>query len=213
MRLFVMVLTLFVAGGMSAQSQWNDYSVKDNQVLYQGQTVDGADAQSFTELGFGYGKDSHNVYLRGEVLEFVDPESFRVDARFTRRHSISTAPKPPLNKTLPVEKHPKEAVVETSDKAMGTKGIEQMLGLGTAETGSYEVKDGVVTYEGAQVKKADAATFEILGAGYARDKRRAYYKGNVISTATGGKHFSYQGDDYATDGIHTYFKGKEVDRD
>ena len=72
--------------------------------------------------------------------------------------------------------------------------------------------DGV-TYEGQPVKGADAATFEVLKAGYARDRRAAYYHGRRIRNALGGKRFRYLTDDYATDGVRTYFKGNEVSRD
>lgn len=211
--LLAAAVAVFSAMPAAAQTAWNDYKADSLGVYYQGQKVDGADAASFSELGFGYGKDKHNVYYRGEVLEFVDPEYFRVDAKFTRRHSISAAPGLHPGKHLPVVRPPKKVEIKEKDDKKGSSSIEDFFGLGTSETGEYAVSDGRVTYEGTVVKGADAATFEPLKAGYARDKRHGYYKGKVISNAIGGKHFTYSGDDYATDGLRTYFKGKEVDRD
>ena len=54
---------------------------------------------------------------------------------------------------------------------------------------------------------------EELGGGYSRDDKHAYYNGHIISTAQGGKNFTYKGGYYATDGVNTYYKGKIVDRD
>lgn len=213
MRVFLAALSLTACLHLEAQTRWNDYHAADGKVLYQGQYLPDADAESFEELGFGYARDRYNVYYLGELLEFVDPSCFKVDARFTRHHKIGTAARTPVSRTTPPADQGK-APVSTSPQSE-TKGldIEKLLGLGSTETGEYLVKDGIVTYEGHAVKGADAASFEPLKAGYARDRRHGYYKGGVISNAIGGKHFSYIGDDYATDGLRTYFKGKEVNRD
>lgn len=213
MRVFLAALSLTACLHLEAQTRWNDYHAADGKVLYQGQYLPDADAESFEELGFGYARDRYHVYYLGEVLEFVDPSSFKVDARFTRHHKTGVAAQASVPRTTPPANQGK-APAATSPQG-GAKGldIEGALGLGPSEAGEYLVKDGVVAYEGRPVEGADAASFEALKAGYARDRRHGYYKGTVISNAIGGKHFSYSGDDYATDGLHTYFKGKEVDRD
>ena len=212
-RVFLTALSLAACLHVEAQTRWNDYRAADGKVVYQGQFLPDADAESFEELGFGYARDRYHVYYLGEVLEFVDPSSFKVDARFTRLHKTGVAAQASVPRTTPPANQGK-APAATSPQG-GAKGldIEGALGLGPSEAGEYLVKDGVVTYEGRTVEGADAASFEALKAGYARDRRHGYYKGTVISNAIGGKHFSYSGDDYATDGLHTYFKGKEVNRD
>lgn len=212
-RVFLTALSLAACLHVEAQTRWNDYRAADGKVVYQGQFLPDADAESFEELGFGYARDRYHVYYLGEVLEFVDPSSFKVDARFTRHHKTGVAAQASVPRTTPPANQGK-APAATSPQG-GAKGldIEGALGLGPSEAGEYLVKDGVVAYEGRPVEGADAASFEALKAGYARDRRHGYYKGTVISNAIGGKHFSYSGDDYATDGLHTYFKGKEVDRD
>lgn len=194
---------------LSAQTAWNDYRVVGGTVSYQGQTVADADAATFVELGFGYGRDAHNVYCRGEVLEFVNPATFEVDARFTRRHTIGRpAAVPPAAPAGPTP------MATAADKpARGTGALLSGMGLGTTVSGEYRVADGVVTFDGVVVDGADAPSFEALKAGYAKDRRRAYYLGKPISGALGGRHFRYVGDDYATDGQRTYFKGREVNRD
>lgn len=202
-----MLLTAFTA---AAQTQWNDYSVKDRTVFYQGQPLPDADAGSFAELGFGYARDRFNVYRHGEILEFVDPATFRVDARFTRRHKLAGDASAPKTKTAPEPVAP-DATANYTPKTSNP--LDILGSLGGDESGEYKVSGSQVTYEGQPVKCADAATFEILKAGYARDRHHAYYRGRRIRNALGGKHFTYQGDDYASDGLHTYFKGKEVNRD
>ncbi|MBM6993984.1 MAG: DKNYY domain-containing protein [Prevotella sp.] len=192
------------------QSRWNDYQKADSMVLYQGQALRDADPGSFSELGFGYGKDRFNVYYRGEVLEFVNPSTFEVDARFTRHHHIgnlSQSPRP----SATIAKDSTELTTTAKDK--WAKGIFSSLGM-DAEVGEhYDTSGGKVTYDNHPVKGADAASFVILKAGYAKDKHHAYYCGKMITGALGGNHFDYTSDDYATDGFHTYFRGKEVTRD
>lgn len=184
---------------LPAQGQWNDYAIRQNQVTYQGQVLPDADAKTFQELGFGYGKDQYNVYYQGEVLEFADPTAFKVNARFTRHHRISTT-----GMKTPAPRK------QTTEKKLD---ITDILGLDGEESGTYSIQDNAVTYEGQSVQGADAATFVILKAGYAKDDHHAYYQGQLITNALGGKYFIYQDDDYASDGQHTYFKGKEVNRD
>jgi hypothetical protein len=204
------LLLAATAAPTHAQSRWNDYRAQGGTVTYQGQQLPDADAASFAELGFGYAKDRYNVYYRGEVLEFVDPSSFRVSARFTRHHTIGT-PTSPAHK---VQAGPETSGVKpAASKTQRHNSFDLLGSLGADEAGAYAVTDGRVTYEGRQVKGADAATFEVLQAGYAKDARHAYYCGRLISGALGGNYFDYTGDDYATDGLHTYFKGKEVVRD
>lgn len=207
-RWVVAISTFFVATAASAQVAWNDYRLQGDSVLYQGQLLADADAPTFAELGYGYGRDRWNVYYRGEVLEFVNPATFEVSARHTRHHKIGRGPAGQAALSAgaaPV--HPADKTVTTAASLLAT------MGLGTAVRGQYVVEGNAVSYEGHAVKEADAATFEPLRAGYARDRRRAYYMGRVVSGALGGSHFRYIGDDYATDGLHTYFKGREVSRD
>lgn len=194
---------------LSAQTAWNDYRVVGGTVRYQGQTLPHADASTFVELGFGYAKDAHSVYCRGEVLEFVNPATFEVDARFTRRHTIG-------DQKVTSAAAAADSVPSPSAARKAAKGVDTLLsgmGLGTAVVGEYRVEQGVVSYEGTAIKGADAATFEALRAGYGKDRRRAYYMGRPIVGALGGSHFHYVGDDYASDGQHTYFKGRVVSRD
>ncbi len=208
-RLTLMLLfTVTLTAG--AQGEWNDYSLSDSIVRYQGQMLPDADAATFRELGFGYAKDRYNVYRHGEILEFVDPSTFRVDARFTRRHRLGTPLQSP--RTAATERPTThKAAAESPTKRRGT--IDLLGSLEPDESGEYKVTPDGVTYEGQPVKGADAATFEVLKAGYARDRRAAYYHGRRIRNAFGGKRFRYLTDDYATDGVRTYFKGNEVSRD
>lgn len=90
--------------------------------------------------------------------------------------------------------------------------LNYLLGIDDTKN-KYAVKDGVVTYDGKPVKKADAATFQYVGGNYAADKHHAYYKGRIISDAWGIGQFKYMGNGTATDGVHYYSNGLPVDRD
>jgi len=74
-----------------------------------------------------------------------------------------------------------------------------------------KLKDFLSSKKDANYDK-DKIIGEDLGGGYSRDDKHAYYNGKRISTAQGGRNFTYKGGGYATDGINTYFKGKLVDR-
>lgn len=201
-----MTLTLTAHG----QAKWNDYAIRDSVVTYQGQALPDADTKSFVELGFGYAKDQYNVYAHGEVLEFVDPATFQVDARFTRHHKIGTR----LQAVQQKSSQPSEQAIKSSEKSTSDHELTDIIASMNADSsGQYIISADRVTYEGKTIKGADISTFEILKAGYARDRHHAYYHGQLIHNAIGGKNFRYTMDDYASDGVHTYFKGKEVSRD
>lgn len=209
MRLFWLIATLFVAIPIAGQTRWNDYARRDSTVCYQGQVLTNADAETFVELGFGYGKDRFNVYYRGEVLEFVNPNTFEVGAKYTRRHKIGDK----KMTTFGTADNSGKSKSDNDSHAKTSSTVLTTLGLGTTVSGAYTVTADGVKYEGQPVKGVDAASFEPLKAGYAKDKHHAYYMGRVIRGALGGKHFQYTHDDYATDGLHIYFKGQEVVRD
>jgi hypothetical protein len=79
------------------------------------------------------------------------------------------------------------------------------------------------------MKGVDAATFEVLSRSwYARDQKHVYYPLNEICYDTDvcgvctcntyeiqgadPKSFRYMGLDYATDGVHVYFRGRLIER-
>lgn len=63
---------------VKAQSQQGDYFVENGIAFYRGEPFGNVDLPTFIELGFGYAKDRYNVYFRGEIMEFVDPLTFRL---------------------------------------------------------------------------------------------------------------------------------------
>ena len=78
-----MALTFTASSSLLAQHS-GSYTVDrlDREVYYENVFVRGADASTFVDLGYGYGKDRNHVYRFGEVLEYVDPSSFRVSSEF-----------------------------------------------------------------------------------------------------------------------------------
>ena len=78
-----MALTFTASSSLLAQHS-GSYTVDrlDREVYYENVFVRGADASTFVDLGYGYGKDRNHVYRFGEMLEYVDPSSFRVSSEF-----------------------------------------------------------------------------------------------------------------------------------
>lgn len=54
------------------------YVVMGNSVIFNGKRVKGARASSFQDLGWGYAKDTFDVYYLGEELDDASPSSFEV---------------------------------------------------------------------------------------------------------------------------------------
>uniref|UniRef100_A0A6C0JMP0 Uncharacterized protein n=1 Tax=viral metagenome TaxID=1070528 RepID=A0A6C0JMP0_9ZZZZ len=56
----------------------NIYGIYENAVYWRGKRVNGAHGLSFTDLGFGYGKDDKNVFYSGQKIETSGVDSFQV---------------------------------------------------------------------------------------------------------------------------------------
>lgn len=61
------------------------YEVERGRVYFGNELMMVADARSFVDMGMGYAKDQHNVYVNGRVLENVDPSGFRLKVKSGRR--------------------------------------------------------------------------------------------------------------------------------
>ena len=60
-----------------------NHAIDEHRVYHHEKALDGVDASSFQEIGFGYARDSNRVYHYGRPLEGADGESFsvRIDGR------------------------------------------------------------------------------------------------------------------------------------
>lgn len=180
-------LTFIASPSLSAQHSCS-YTVDrlDGDVYYGNVFVRGADASTFVDLGYGYGKDRNHVYRFGEVLEYVDPSSFRVSSEFA------------------------------SDEAYGHMrpgygGDCCHDGYGQYDNGGYYKTSFEVYFRGREISDAHVSSFEILGDGYAKDSFHVYWRGEILDDASPSS-FKVTRDGYAEDAFNTYFHGRKVRR-
>lgn len=180
-------LTFIASPSLSAQHSCS-YTVDrlDGDVYYGNVFVRGADASTFVDLGYGYGKDRNHVYRFGEVLEYVDPSSFRVSSEFA------------------------------SDEAYGHMrpgygGDCCHDGYGQYDNGGYYKTSFEVYFRGREISDAHVSSFEVLGDGYAKDSFHVYWRGEILDGASPSS-FKVTRDGYAEDAFNTYFHGRKVRR-
>ena len=181
------------------------------KVYFGRELVYGADARTFRDLGYGYGKDYNNVYRFGEVLEFVDPSSFRVSRRFAARpeHGHPGCPSVPgAGHGHP--SHPGYGPGHPSVPGAGNRPGYPWDGDCCKDDRGYLVTRFEVYYNGEKVKDASVSTFKILGYGYAKDAFNVYWRGRVIEDASSST-FRVLEDGYAKDAFETYYMGRELD--
>ena len=183
----LMALTFTASSSLLAQHS-GSYTVDrlDREVYYENVFVRGADASTFVDLGYGYGKDRNHVYRFGEVLEYVDPSSFRVSSEFA------------------------------SDEAYGHMrpgygGDCCHDGYGQYDNGGYYKTNFDVFFRGREISDAHVSSFEILGDGYAKDSFHVYWRGEILDGAMPSS-FKVSRDGYAKDAFNTYFHGRKVRR-
>lgn len=183
----LMALTFTASSSLLAQHS-GSYTVDrlDREVYYENVFVRGADASTFVDLGYGYGKDRNHVYRFGEVLEYVDPSSFRVSSEFA------------------------------SDEAYGHMrpgygGDCCHDGYGQYDNGGYYKTNFDVFFRGREISDAHVSSFEVLGDGYAKDSFHVYWRGEILDGASPSS-FKVTRDGYAEDAFNTYFHGRKVRR-
>lgn len=180
-------LTFIASPSLSAQHSCS-YTVDrlDGDVYYGNVFVRGADASTFVDLGYGYGKDRYHVYRFGEVLEYVDPSSFRVSSEFGSGYA-SEYVRP------------------------GHGGDCCDGGYGRYDNGGYYKTSFEVYFRGREISDAHVSSFEILGDGYAKDSFHVYWRGEILDDASPSS-FKVTRDGYAEDAFNTYFHGRKVRR-
>lgn len=180
-------LTFIASPSLSAQHSCS-YTVDrlDGDVYYGNVFVRGADASTFVDLGYGYGKDRYHVYRFGEVLEYVDPSSFRVSSEFGSGYA-SEYVRP------------------------GHGGDCCDGGYGRYDNGGYYKTSFEVYFRGREISDAHVSSFEILGDGYAKDPFHVFWRGEILDGAMPSS-FKVSRDGYAKDAFNTYFHGRKVRR-
>lgn len=182
----LMALTFTASPSLLAQHS-GSYTVDrlDREVYYENVFVRGADASTFVDLGYGYGKDRNHVYRFGEVLEYVDPSSFRVSSEFGSGYASEYV-------------HPGHG----GDCCDG--------GYGRYDNGGYYKTSFEVYFRGREISDAHVSSFEVLGDGYAKDSFNVYWNGRVMDDAH-AMSFESLGWGYAKDPFHVFWRGEILD--
>lgn len=189
------------------------YSGDRNNVYFRGRLVKNADAMTFRDMGYGYGKDRMHVFFQGVMIPSADPRTFKIYGKAnwnqTREEPASAQSEVMLPGTTMSDGYTKDNI---NVYYMGHK-IE-----GATSTSFYALGNGYgrdvfsVYFMGQKLADAVASSFEILGDGYARDSFSAFYFGRKIADATASS-FKYVGKDVAEDAFNKYFRGKKVEDD
>jgi len=198
-RTFLLVAMM----GWAMTSYAQRYEMDHGRVYFNNELMMHVDVRSFVDLGFGYAKDVHNVYMNGRVLENVDPSTFRLKISNTWRHHGKNE----KNQEMPAARR---GYYKTN---MNVYYADHKLDA-MAST-FVELKDGYakdvfnVYYYGEKVKGAMASNFQYLGGGYAKDSFNVYYCGEVVKGAMAPS-FKYTGDGYGEDTFDVYFRGRKI---
>lgn len=151
----------------SAQRYENDHG----RVFFGNEPVMHADARSFVDLGCGYAKDFHNVYLNGRILENVDPSTFRLKERSTWRHHGKHEEKTDARRGYFKTK---------MNVYYGDRKLDAIASTFVELGGGYAKDAFNVFYYGEKVEGAFASSFKYTGDGYGEDAFDAYYRGRKI---------------------------------
>ena len=147
------------------------YEIDRGRFYFGEELVVHADVQSFKDLGFGYAKDRHNVYINGRVLENVDPSTFRLKERSNHRHPGKDKEEPSTHKGY---------YKTTFNVYYGDKKLDAMASSFVELGGGYAKDSFNVYYCGEKVKGAWASSFKYTGNGYGQDSFDAYYRGKKL---------------------------------
>ena len=164
-------LLLVAMMGFSLMSNAQRYETDHGRVYFGEEMLMQADAHSFVDLGCGYAKDRHHVYMNGRILEFVDPATFRLKEPGTWRHRDKKTDEPEVSRGYYKSKW---------NVYYGDKKLDAMPS-GFKELGGGYAKDHFnVFYYGEKVKGAMASSFKYMGNGYAEDSFDTYYRGRKL---------------------------------
>ena len=197
--------SLMVIGclGWSLSGMAQTYEVDRNRVCFDRAPMPYADARSFVDLGYGYAKDRENVYLDGQVLEFVDPATFR----------LKGADKSQSHEHRDWQGHGRNHKGYHKTKFnvyYGDKKIDAMAASFKEMEGGYAKDAFNVFFYGKKLEGASAASFKILEGGYSKDAFNVYYYGKKVEGASAST-FKYTGDGYGEDAFNAFYRGRKLE--
>ena len=220
-KILICFCTLLLASVVLMESQAQvfnrEYTITRDYVYFRGQPLREANPRYFQDLGHGYGKDNRYVFLFGQILEYVDPATFRL---VTQRRPYGPDPAQDLvdddidedtynlyyggNFTQGGYVQMNNSVLYHGRKIEGASAQSfRYLGKG------YAKDDWYVYFEGKKIKGASTMNFSLVGGFYATDNWAVYYRGRKVEGAT-TMNFTYHGGGYAEDSWNTYFQGRKL---
>ena len=187
-------------------SAGDNYMKRGNRVYYNGRVVNAADAKTFIDLGYGYGRDAEQVFYCGELLPYVDPNTFRL--------TTGNNPLPPADRPGPGGHrlyNPSGGYYNDKFNAYyDGKKIPGSSGTSFRELGMGYAKDAFnVYYLGRKISDASQSSFIVLEYGYSKDAFNVYYLGRKVQDASPSS-FKVDRNGYAKDAFNTYFNGKAL---
>lgn len=166
------LLVAMIGFAMTGYAQ--QYEVDHGKVYFDNELLMYADARSFKDLGYGYAKDHYNVYLNGQVLENVDPSTFRLKRSGSWRHREDSH-------VEPIEPPARRGYFKTNFNVYyGDKKIDAVPSTFKELGGGYAKDSFTVFYCGEKVEGAMASTFKYTGEGYGQDTFDAYFRGKKL---------------------------------
>ena len=190
--------------GWTLMSNAQRYEIDRGRVYFGDDVMMEADARSFVDLGRGYAKDRMNVYMNGQVLENVDPSTFRLKERSTWRHRNHEG------RGEPDDAAHKGYYKTSFNVYYGDKKIDAMASSFVDLGGGYAKDSFNVYYFGEKLKGCMASNFVILEGGYAKDSFSVYYRGTRVEGAMASS-FKYTGNGHGQDHFNAYYKGKKLE--
>lgn len=188
--------------GWTLLSHAQRYEIGHGRVFFSEEVMMQVDVQSFVDLGCGYAKDRHNVYLNGRVLENVDPSTFRLKERSAWRHFG--------REEMGGHDEAHRGYYKTKFNVYyGDKKIDA-IPASFSELGGGYAKDAFnVYFYGVKLNGCMASSFKVLEGGYAKDAFTVFYYGNKVEGAMASS-FKYTGNGYAEDSFEVYYRGKKL---
>ena len=184
------------------QNPHDRYEVRSGKVYYGNMVLPEADPNTLNDLGFGYAKDSRNVWWEGRLLPHVDARSFRLNAP-GHGHGPGHAPGhgPGPEKGYEIMGR---SVLYNGRIVKGAR-VDSFKDLGWG----YAVDTFDVYYCGEEID-ASTMNFTVLADGYAKNSFDVFYFGKEVEGASANS-FKVLRDGYAEDAFDTYYRGVEID--
>ena len=166
--------------------------VDQRHVFKQGQMLKGADASTFRYLDHGLYVDKNHVFRGGKVLEHADPGSIRMD---------------PVTGYLIDDNYVYGPYGRLEAKVDGKVVPASSQGWRALENPRYHTDGHLVFVSFQAVPHADPETFEVLKYGYSKDKSYVYLESRQLSKADPNTFRLLEGR-YARDEFNVWYRSR-----